>query len=129
MGTLIQKVSTLWNGGTARATLHLYCCICTIIPRKKERKNGGNNNDGGGGGGDSGDCMLNTAAAATSARRAACMRPLCSSERSSSKSCNLPEGQGPSASPDPDIFIMFCKKHYYVNGNVQLLINMKIESD
>ena len=78
-------------------------------------------------GGDSGNCMLNTAAATAAARRTACMRPLCSSERSSSKSCNLPEGQGPSASPDPDIFIMFCKIHYYVNGNFQLLIN--IQSD
>ena len=79
------------------------------------------------GGGDSGNCMLNTAAtAAASARRTACMRPLCSSERSSSKSCNLPEGQGPSASPDPDIFIMFCKKPYHVNGNLKLLINIKI---
>ena len=75
--------------------------------RKKERTGGTTTTTAAHGGGDSGDCMLNAAAAA---RRTACMRPLCSSERSSSKSCNLPEGQGPSASPDSDIFIMFCKK-------------------
>ena len=78
--------------------------------RKKERTGGTTTTTAAHGGGDSGDCMLNAAAAAV-ARRTACMRPLCSSERSSSKSCNLPEGQGPSASPDSDIFIMFCKKN------------------
>ena len=118
-----------WGGRQGPPCISTAAFAQSFQGRKKERT-GGTTTTAAHGGGDSGNCMLNTAAtAAASARRTACMRPLCSSERSSSKSCNLPEGQGPSASPDPDIFIKFCKKPYYVNGDFKSLVNMKIEID
>ena len=122
-----------WGGRQGPPCISTAAFAQSFQGRKKERTGGTTTTAAAAaahGGGDSADCMLNTTAvAAAAARRTACMRPLCSSERSSSKSCNLPEGQGPSASPDPDIFIKFCKKPYYVNGDFKSLVNMKIEID
>lgn len=98
-----------WGGRQGPPCISTAAFAQSFQGRKKERTGGTTTTTTAAHGGRySGDCMLNAAAAAAAARRTACTRPLCSSERSSSKSCNLPEGQGPSASPDTNIFII-CK--------------------